>query len=67
MVEPFTDTYEGSQDARKRKWISGTSAVPGFLRSWTGLICLTNTPLGLRALVQGLCLQDMYLNVSFSY
>lgn len=65
IIEPFIDSYETSQDARKRKWTSGRSAIVRFLRSWTGLICLTSSPLGLKALVQGLSLQDLYLNVCF--
>ena len=61
-MEPFTDTYGVDQDIRKRKWTSGRTAISQFLRSWTGLICMSSTPLGLRALVESLALPDLYMN-----
>src|SRR3990167_2483477 len=64
LIEPFTNTYESSEEVRKTRVYAAQQAVPKFLRSWTGLICFVNDECALPALVASLQLPDLKLSVS---
>lgn len=58
LLNPLTQGYIQEEDSIKSKWLASRKAITLMMKSWTGLICMTNEGVGIISLVEALKLPE---------
>ena len=62
ILAPFTDMLAPDDEERVQRFRAARRAIGTIMKSWTGIICLSSSPVGLRSLVAALKLNDNPMN-----